>query len=157
MRTSIWYDGEDRLREHPLYARVALDAVNLYLGMYDRPLGANGAAGANGDGTGNDGAAERKKAAKKAKKEAQKAEREAAEKAAKQDPNKAGTKTKEEDPKKKDDDPHGLKLVATTDPLGEAAKFLVPVLQFAPKNIDGQIAGFELYIRRSKFYSSTPR
>ena len=142
---------EDRLREHPLYARIALDAVNLYLGMHDRPQGTNGTSGPNSGGNGHDDAAERKKAAKKAKKDAQKAEREAAEKAAKQDPNKAAPKTKDEDPKKKDDDPSGVKLAATTDPLGEAAKFLVPVLQFAPKNIDGQIAGFELYIRRSRY------
>ncbi|KAH8894269.1 N-terminal acetyltransferase A, auxiliary subunit [Thozetella sp. PMI_491] len=144
---------EDRLREHPLYARAALDAARVYLGLYDRPQNANGSNGVNGDGAadGGDAAAEKKKAAKKAKKEAQKAEREAAEKTAKQDPNKTTVKGKEEDTKKKDDDPNGLKLLATTDPLGEATKFLVPVLQFAPKNIDGQIAGFEVYIRRKKY------
>ena len=141
---------EDRLREHPFYFRAALDAVNLYLSMYDKPQSANGAEGAQENG---DDAAERKKAAKKAKKEAQKAEREAAEKAAKQDPNKAGAqKGKDgEEAKKKDDDPNGAKLAATTDPLGDAMKFLTPLLQFSPKNIEGQIAGFEVYFRRSKF------
>jgi peptide alpha-N-acetyltransferase len=29
-------------------------------------------------------------------------------------------------------------------------KFLGHMLQFSPKNIDGQIAGFEVFIRRSK-------
>jgi peptide alpha-N-acetyltransferase len=143
---------EDQLREHPFYFRAALDAVNLYLSMHDRPQnGANGVEGSHANG---DDAAERKKAAKKAKKEAQKAEREAAEKAAKQDPNKGGAqKSKDgEETKKKDDDPNGVKLAATTDPLGDAMKFLWHLLQFSPKNIEGQIAGFEVFIRRSKSF-----
>jgi peptide alpha-N-acetyltransferase len=141
---------EDRLREHPFYFRAALDAVNLYLSMHDKPKnGANGAESGHANG---DDAAERKKAAKKARKEAQKAEREAAEKAAKQDPNKPGAqKSKDgEESKKKDEDPNGVKLAATTDPLGDAMKFLSHLLQFSPKNIEGQIAGFEVFIRRSK-------
>lgn len=146
---------EDRLREHPFYFRAALDAVKLYLTMHDdkqkgtsvATTGANGAANEDADA-----AAERKKAAKKAKKEAQKAEREAAEKAAKQDPNKATAKSgNEEEVKKKDDDPYGLKLADTTDPLGDAMKFLRPLLEFSPKNIEGQLAGFDVYFRRSKF------
>lgn len=142
---------EDRLRDHPFYSRAALDAIKVYLDMYDKsqtPNGVNGASEENGDD-----AADRKKAAKKAKKEAQKAEKEAAEKAAKQDPNKA---TKKDDlAKKKDDDPNGTKLAATTDPLGEASKFLAPLLQFSPKNIAAQIAGFEVYIRRSTRYPAS--
>ncbi|KAK3306431.1 NMDA receptor-regulated protein 1-domain-containing protein [Chaetomium strumarium] len=142
---------EDRLREHPFYFRAALDAVNLYLSMHDKPQ--NGANGAGDDLANGEDAAEKKKAAKKARKEAQKAEREAAERAAKRDPNKAGPqKTKDgEEAKKKDDDPDGAKLAATTDPLGDAMKFLWPLLQFSPKNIDGQIAGFEVFIRRNKY------
>ncbi|KAK3323395.1 NMDA receptor-regulated protein 1-domain-containing protein [Cercophora scortea] len=142
---------EDQLREHPFYFRAALDAVRIYLSIFDKPQGANGVNGVNGDSANGEDAAEKKKAAKKAKKEAQKAEREAAEKAAKQDPNKATAVKKDaEDPKKKDDDPNGLKLAATSDPLGDAMRFLGPLLQFSPKNIDGQIAGFDVYIRRSK-------
>lgn len=137
---------EDHIREHPFYTRAALGAIAVYLSMYDstqRTNGVDGAVDVNGDE-----AAERKRAAKKAKKEAQKAEREAAERAAKQDPNKA--KGAAAEPIKKDDDPHGLKLAATTEPLAEATKFLAPILQFSPKYIDGQIAGFEVFIRRGK-------
>lgn len=142
---------EDQLREHPFYSRVALDAIRLYLSMHDSQ-GVNGTNGVAEDSVNGEDAAERKKAAKKAKKEAQKAEREAAEKAAKQDPNKAGAKTKEGEPAKKvDPDPEGLQLAATTDPLGEAMKFLGPMLQFSPKIIDAQIAGFDVFMRRSKF------
>jgi N-alpha-acetyltransferase 15/16, NatA auxiliary subunit len=148
---------EDRLREHPFYTRAALDAIKIYLDMYDASQASattNGANGVNGasDGKAGDDAAERKKAAKKAKKEAQKAEREAAEKAAKVDPNK-GAKKKDEDKegvKKKDDDPDGAKLAATTDPLGDAMKFLEPLLQFTARNVAVQTVGFEVFIRRSK-------
>ncbi|KAI0485066.1 NMDA receptor-regulated protein 1-domain-containing protein [Xylariaceae sp. FL0804] len=138
---------EDHIREHPFYTRAALGAVATYLGMYDSRQMANGV---NGSAGGDKAAAEeKKKAAKKAKKDAQKAEREAAEKAAKQDPNKS--KAAATEPVKKDDDPLGFKLAATTEPLVQATKFLVPILQFSPKNIDGQIAGFEVYVRREKY------
>ncbi|KAI1214261.1 N-terminal acetyltransferase A, auxiliary subunit [Annulohypoxylon truncatum] len=137
---------EDHIREHPFYTRAALGAIAIYVSMYDSSRavnGVDGSTGANGDD-----AAERKKAAKKAKKEAQKAEREAAERAAKQDPNKSKASS---EPIKRDDDPNGFRLVSTTDPLAEATKFLAPILQYSPKYIDGQIAGFEVFIRREKY------
>ncbi|KAK9444311.1 Protein prenyltransferase [Metarhizium brunneum] len=135
---------EDHIRDHPFYSRAALDAINLYVEIADKAStnGVNGTGGENGDD-----ALAKKKAAKKAKKELQRLEREAAEKQAKQDPNK-GTQSGEA--KKKDDDPLGLKLAATTDPLGEAMKFLSPLLQACPRSIDAQHAGFEVYIRRRK-------
>jgi peptide alpha-N-acetyltransferase len=135
---------EDRLREHPFYSRAALSAIDIYLNIHDKPQAhrANGTGDANGDD-----AAERKKAAKKARKEAQKAEREAL--AKKHEPNKP-TKDAEGEAKKKDDDPDGAKLAATTEPMVDAMKFLSPLLQFSPKRIDAQVAGFEVYIRRSK-------
>ncbi|KAI2610518.1 N-terminal acetyltransferase A, auxiliary subunit [Hypoxylon sp. NC1633] len=138
---------EDHLREHPFYTRAALGAIAVYLSVYDSRQMTNGVGGSAG--TNGDEAAERKKAAKKAKKEAQKAEREAAERAAKQDPNKPKGAAAES--VKKDDDPNGLKLAATTEPLAEATKFLAPILQYSPKHIDGHIAGFEVFIRREKY------
>ncbi|RSL86475.1 hypothetical protein CDV31_016401 [Fusarium ambrosium] len=136
---------EDHVRDHPFFSRAALDAIEVYLKLADKPS-ANGVNGAE-DETEEDALA-KKKAAKKAKKEQQRLEREAAERQAKQDPNK-GAKDGEE--KKKDDDPLGLKLAETTDPLGEAMKFVTPLLQFSPKNIDAQFAGFEVYMRRKKY------
>ncbi|TDZ20920.1 N-alpha-acetyltransferase 16, NatA auxiliary subunit [Colletotrichum orbiculare MAFF 240422] len=133
---------EDHLRDHPFYSRAALDAVAIYLKRADRPA----ANGVNGDANGED-ASERKKAAKKAKKEQQRLEREAAERAAKQDPNK-GKAT--EEPKKKDDDPLGLKLL-DAEPLSAAMRFVTPLLQFSPKNIEAQFAGFDVYLRRKKY------
>ncbi|KAI1304829.1 tetratricopeptide [Xylaria venustula] len=139
---------EDKLREHPFYTRAALGAIAAYLGLHDSKLVLNGVNGST-NGTADD-EAEKKKALKKAKKEAQKAEREAAEQAAKQDPNKPKPAAAS-DNAKRDDDPIGLKLAATEQPLVEATKFLLPILQFSAKNIDGQIAGFEVYIRREKY------
>ena len=135
---------EDHLREHPFYTCAALSAIDVYIKIHDKPLtnGTNGSADANGED-----AAERKKAAKKARKEAQKAEREAA--AKKAEPNKP-TREGESDAKKKDDDPDGVKLAATSEPMADAMKFLIPLLQFSSKSINAQIAGFEVYIRRSK-------
>lgn len=150
---------EDRLREHPFFTRAALDAARLYVAKHDRAQGAkaNGAT-ANGSASAESATppsaadvAEKKKAAKKAKKEALRAEKESAEKAAKQDPNKATSASADGDDvtKKKDDDPLGLKLAATADPLGEATKFIAPVLQFSPKSLEGQLVGFDVYLRRS--------
>ena len=137
---------EDKLREHPFFSRAALSAIEIYIKMYDKPL----SNGTNGDGDANgDDAAERKKAAKKARKEAQKAEREAA--ARKAEPNKL-VRADDGDLKKKDDDPDGVKLAATTEPMTDAMKFLTPLLHFSPKSIDAQITGFEVYMRRSKFF-----
>lgn len=135
---------EDRLREHTFFSRAALSAIDIYIKIHDKPLtnGTNGSADANGED-----AAEKKKAAKKARKEAQKAEREAT--AKKAEPNKP-QREGDNDPKKKDDDPDGVKLAATTEPLTDAMKFVTPLLQFSPKSIDAQIAGFEVYIRRSE-------
>ncbi|KAG9232917.1 NMDA receptor-regulated protein 1-domain-containing protein [Amylocarpus encephaloides] len=136
---------EDQLREHPFYTRAALSAVDVYLKIHDRPLlnGANGISEVNGED-----AAERKRVAKKARKDAQKAEREA--EAKKNEPNKA-SKDGDNDAKKKDDDPDGVKLAATTEPMKDAMKFVTPLLQFSPKSIDAQTAGFEVYIRRKKY------
>jgi peptide alpha-N-acetyltransferase len=138
---------EDHVRDHPFFSRAALDAVEVYLKLADKPS-ANGVNGADGE-DGEDALA-KKKAAKKAKKEQQRLEKEAAEQQAKQDPNKGG-KEKDGEVKKKDEDPLGLKLAETTDPLGDAMKFINPLLQFSPKNINAQFAGFEVYMRRSKF------
>lgn len=135
---------EDHLRDHPFYSRAALGAVDIYLKLADKPS-ANGVNGSNGDDA--EDALARKKAAKKAKKEQQRLEREAAEKQAKQDPNKGGQVG---DTKKKDEDPLGLKLASTADPLGEATKLVSPLLQVCPKSVEAQHAGFEVYLRRGK-------
>jgi peptide alpha-N-acetyltransferase len=138
---------EDKLREHPFYTRAALSAIKIYTMLHDKPELAqqsqmNGSAGET--------SAEKKKAAKKARKEAEKAEAERKAKAVKQSQPKADDEGMS---KKEDPDPKGLELIKTEKPLEDAMKYLTPLLQMSPKNIDGHIAGFEVYIRRSKFAS----
>ncbi|KAK0262867.1 hypothetical protein B0A54_09017 [Friedmanniomyces endolithicus] len=139
---------EDRLREHPFFTRAGLLAVRVYCLLFDQPLLAKGG-GVNGEGA--EGAAERKKAAKKAKREAEKAEAERKAAAAK----KASPAKKNEDGevKKEDSDPLGAELLkaAGESPLEEAMKWVGPLLEMSPRNVEGQIAGFEVYIRRKKY------
>ncbi|CBF75743.1 hypothetical protein AN3628.2 [Aspergillus nidulans FGSC A4] len=140
---------EDRLREHPFYTRAALSAIKAYILLHDQPDLAHGPLpeinGADGDD------AERKKALKKAKKEQQRLEkleqekREAARKAA------ANPKSLDGEVKKEDPDPLGNKLAQTQEPLKEALKFLTPLLEHSPKNIEAQCLGFEVHLRRGKY------
>ena len=140
---------EDRLREHPFYTRAALSAIKAYILLHDQPDLAHGPLpeinGADGDD------AERKKALKKAKKEQQRLEkleqekREAARKAA------ANPKSLDGEVKKEDPDPLGNKLAQTQEPLKEAIKFLTPLLEHSPKNIEAQCLGFEVHLRRGTF------
>ncbi|KAL3476367.1 NMDA receptor-regulated protein 1-domain-containing protein [Aspergillus californicus] len=141
---------EDRLREHPFYARMAESAIKAYILLHDDPDLAHGPLPVvNGGDVGDD--AERKKALKKAKKEQQRLEkleadkREAAKKAL------ANPKSSEGEVKKEDPDPLGNKLVQTQEPLKEAMKFLTPLLEYAPKNIEAQCLGFEVNLRRGKY------
>ena len=140
---------EDHLREHPFYTRAALSAIRTYLLLHDRPEIAqaslvNGATNLEGMD-----ANERKKVLKKARKEQEKKEAEAKEAEKKNSTKKAGTGGDGE-PKKEDPDPNGIKLLETKEPLEEAMKYLTPLLEMSPKNMEGQNIAFEVFIRRSK-------
>jgi len=52
----------------------------------------------------------------------------------------------------KDDDPDGMKLLGSADPLELAAKLLQPLTTLAPNNIDIWIAIYDVAIRRSKHF-----
>ncbi|KAI9656742.1 MAG: hypothetical protein M1821_003381 [Bathelium mastoideum] len=141
---------EDRLREHPFYTRAAISAILIYLLLHDKPTVAH-LSSANGvpnlDGM---DANERKKALKKAKREQEKKDAEAKEAEKKNAVKKAAT-TADGEAKKEDPDPNGIKLLKTEQPLEEAMKFLGPLLEMSPKNMEGQNVGFEILIRRKKY------
>lgn len=141
---------EDHLRDNPFYTRAALSAIKAYLLLHDQPDLAHGPipSGINGVGEGADGA-ERKKALKKAKREQQKLEKAEADK--REARKAASTKGNDADAKKEDTDPLGTKLAQTAEPMKEAVKYLTPLLEFSPGNIEVQLAGFEVNIRRRKF------
>ncbi|QIX02465.1 hypothetical protein AMS68_007982 [Peltaster fructicola] len=135
---------EDKLREHPFFTRAALSAIKICLLLHDRPE-----IGKSGRLNDEESAADKKKAAKKARKDAEKAEADRKAAAAKKPVPKADDA---EEKKKEDKDPLGVeafKAVAEK-PLEEAMKYLTPLLELSPKNIDAQVAGFDVYIRRGE-------
>lgn len=139
---------EDNLREHPFFSRAAIAGAKAYMMLYDKPQLANGS-WTNGINGGSDklDAAERKKAQKKARKEQQKQDQLEAEK---RDAKKTASVGQDGEIKKEDKDSAGLQLLKTSEPLTEAMKFVTPLLEFSPKNIDAQHVGFEIFFRRSK-------
>lgn len=138
---------EDNLREHPFFSRAAIAAARTYVLLHDEPHLSKGslANGVNGEGNA-ENKAERKKAQKKARKEQEKKEREEAER---KDAKKTGGVSADGEVKKEDSDPTGQKLLQTSDPLGDAMKFVNPLLEFSSKTIEAQQAGFEVLLRRS--------
>jgi tetratricopeptide (TPR) repeat protein len=129
---------EDHLRQHPFYSRAAYSAIDLYVKLFDDPnFGAENAEMS---------AADKKKAEKKARKEKEKADADTKAAAAAK-----ATPVADEVVKKEDADPLGEELLKTKDPLGEAMKYLSPLLEQSPKNIRSQQAGFEVFVRREKY------
>lgn len=137
---------EDHLREHPFFSRAAISAAKIYVMLFDQPSLAHGSL-TNGVNGGEMDSAERKKAAKKARKEKEKQGKLEAEK---KDAKKAPAVDHNGDPKKEDKDPKGEKLLQTSEPLTDAMKFIMPLLEYSPRNIDAQQVGFEVFLRRSK-------
>lgn len=142
---------QDHLRDHPFFSAMAIAAIEAYLLLERHPELAHGPFlnGLNGigSGTGAD-SAERKKALKKAKKEQQKLEKAEAEKKEAMKTSKGNTKNQDGDLKKEDADPLGKTLAETKEPLQEAMRFLGPLLEFNPDNVDVQLVGAEVYLRR---------
>jgi tetratricopeptide (TPR) repeat protein len=140
---------EDQLRSHPFFTRAAIQAVEIYLRLADDPRMANpGQVDLDKLDP-----AERKKAEKKAKKDREKAEKAEAEKKAAAAA-KATAKADDGETKKEDTDPTGVKLLQTKEPLEVALRFLRPMLELSPENVEAQNVGFEVYMRRSTFFST---
>ncbi|WEW60714.1 hypothetical protein PRK78_006201 [Emydomyces testavorans] len=140
---------EDRLRSHPSYTRAALGAIKAYTLLHDEPDLAHGPIPAGTNGLDGDASsADRRKALKKAKKEQQRLEKAEAEKLKAK---KAASSSGSSDSKKDDSDPLGTTLAHTSDPMKEAMKFLGPLLEMSPENIEVQTAGYEVHIRRKKY------
>ena len=138
---------EDRLRSHPYYRRAALDAIRIYLALYDNsslasiselPRGLDPALASDS------------KAIKKARQEEEKADA-----AQKELDRKAAAKRnnlgQDGEVKKTDEDPKGLKFVQTKTPLDDCLKFLSPLVEFGEKDLEVQKVAFEVFIRRKKF------
>lgn len=141
---------EDRLREHPFYTRMALGAVKAHLLLHDQPDLVHGPMPSGINGIDSTDENQRKKALKKAKKEQQRLEKIESDKRAARKAAAATAKSADGETKKEDPDPLGNALVQTQDPLKDAMKFLTPLLDSSPQNIEAQCLGFEVYSRRSE-------
>ncbi|KAL6706521.1 hypothetical protein ACN47E_005460 [Coniothyrium glycines] len=137
---------EDHLRDHPFFTRAAVQAVKLYLKLADDPRLAN----ADQIELDKLDPTERKKAEKKAKKEREKAEKAETERKAAAAA-KATAKGDDGETKKEDTDPNGELLLRTKEPLEVALRFLRPMLELSPQNIEAQNVGFEVYLRKEKY------
>ena len=142
---------EDHLREHPFFSRAAISAARIYISLFDQPRLAHGSL-VNGENGEQLDKAERKRAKKKARKETETQEKI---EAARKDAKKTTAVDHNGDPKKEDNDPQGEKLLQTSDPLMEAMKFITPLLEYSPKNVEAQLVSFEVFLRRSRHYFYT--
>ncbi|KAJ5374891.1 hypothetical protein N7517_006897 [Penicillium concentricum] len=141
---------EDRLREHPFYTRMALGAVKAHLLLHDQPDLVHGPMPSASNGIDSTDENQRKKALKKAKKEQQRLEKIESDKRAARKAAAATAKSADGETKKEDSDPLGNALVQTQDPLKDAMKFLTPLLECSPQNVEAQCVGFEVYSRQNK-------
>lgn len=133
---------EDQLLSHLYFVRAAQRAVEIYIRLHDEPQLADGI---NDPDFASLSEAEQKKIRKKARKAELKSTQDTRSDAQK----KEDSKVKET--KKKDDDPEGVKLLKTADPLGDAMKFLQPCLDMAGNNIDIHLMAYDVFIRRKKY------
>ena len=146
---------EDGLRRHPFYARAAISAIEIYILLNDNPnLARAGMVNGVPENLNSMDANERKKAIKKAKRDQERLDKAEAEKreAIKKAAQKKQSTGADGETKKEDFDPQGKGLVQTKAPLDMAMKYLAPLLEFSPKNVEGQNAGFEVFMRRSMFF-----
>jgi len=144
---------EDQLRSHKFYKKAAHCAINVYLKLHDSPL--KEVDNLNVLDAENMDPSELKKLRNKQKKAKRKAEQEkqnAQQAAARKElHNKSQKMRNEEDPESPTkDELVPEKLERPEDPLGEAIKFLVPLQQFASKDLATHLYAFEIYFRRGK-------
>ena len=140
---------EDHLRNHPFFTRAALSATELYIKLHDNPeMAKEGKPNLE-----NLDPAERKKAMKKLQKEQEKAKKAEADRRAAAQAKATATKSEDGESKKEDADPNGEKLLETKEPLEVALRFLRPMLELSPRNIDAQNIGFRVHLRRSTLVS----
>ncbi|KAJ2918957.1 hypothetical protein MD484_g1411, partial [Candolleomyces efflorescens] len=135
---------EDRLRSQPAYVTAALSASRIFVAAHDDPELVKSLSASPGL-TASAKKAAKKKAAKKA----------AAAKAIEdmKKPNQQQNSNEDkglEPPPPKDEDPDGLKLLASPDVLDQAAKLLQPLASLAAQNIDVWLTTYDVAIRRGK-------
>ncbi|KAJ3203747.1 hypothetical protein HDU82_006345 [Entophlyctis luteolus] len=139
---------EDRLWAHQFYFNSAVEAVRLYLSLYDSRSEVQEKK--KEEDTSKMSESDRKKALRKARKAELKGGSEPTE--AKGSPaGSAASGTSGGGGKKKDDDPDGSKLLNEQDLLGASLKFLKRLLEGSPNRVEPHILGCGVYMRRKNF------
>jgi tetratricopeptide (TPR) repeat protein len=138
---------EDTLHAHPFYTRAAIDAIKVYIAMFD-----NSALASLSYIRGlTHMTAEEQAAAKKQQKQERikqdKLDNEQRE-ADKKILAKKANASADGEVKKSDEDPQGAKFLETKEPLVSAMRFLTPLLEVGEKSFESQLCGFEVYLRR---------
>merc|ERR1719259_72447 len=137
---------EDELRSHRFYKKAAHCAINVYLRLHDAPL--KEADNLNTLDAENMDPSELKKLKNKQEKAT------AQQAAARKELHNKSQKTKgdgaEDGDSAQKDELLPDKLERPEDPLGEAVKFLTPLQQFAPKDLDTHLLAFEIYYKKGK-------
>ncbi|KAI0659393.1 NMDA receptor-regulated protein 1a [Cubamyces menziesii] len=132
---------EDTLRSHPAYVHAAIGASRILVQLHDNPSLATKAASES----------HLSEAEKKAKKKAKKAEKKVQEESKKAGGNSTNEDKGLEATPPKDDDPDGMKLLQSSEPLERAAKLLKPLSSLAKDNIQAWIAIYDVAVRRKKY------
>jgi len=137
---------QDNVRGHRFYFRAAQHLVKTYLSIPDNPALADKSKALSDANL----TEEERKALKKELRDAKKKEFREKEAAEKPDPNneKLGNQI---DGKKGDDDPDGVKLLQTKDPLGDANKFLKNLQLYRPDEIATQLLAIQVYTRKKRY------
>jgi len=148
---------EDQLWSHPAYIHCAVSAAQIYVELFDDPSRARDIL-STGKGSVFDSpdkmishlaglsAEEEKKAKKRAKRAQQKQEEQKKAAAASTNEDKGLDITPQ-----KDEDPDGIKLLTSPEPLERAWKLLFPLLRLSISNIDLWLSVYDVAVRRGKY------
>ncbi|XP_041846558.1 LOW QUALITY PROTEIN: N-alpha-acetyltransferase 15, NatA auxiliary subunit-like [Melanotaenia boesemani] len=144
---------EDVLRQHPFYYKAARTAIQIYLGLHDKPLTDDNKESQSD--TENLTDKELKKLRNKQRRAQKKAQLEEEKKNAEKEKQLKNQKKKKED----DDEEIGGpkeelipdKLAKPENPLEEAVKFLIPLKNLVRNKIETHLLAFEIYFRKEKY------
>ncbi|KAI8840387.1 NMDA receptor-regulated protein 1-domain-containing protein [Chytriomyces cf. hyalinus JEL632] len=144
---------EDQLRAHPFYFKAAVEAVKLYLTVYENRISDDKKKDAEMSQMSE---ADRKKALRKARKaELKSAGDENASTANGSKGSLSGSATSLHaatgNKKKADEDPDGIKLFNEPDLLGESMRFLKPLLELSSARIETQVLACAVYLKKKKY------
>ncbi|KAH6586115.1 hypothetical protein BASA50_009605 [Batrachochytrium salamandrivorans] len=154
---------EDRIRSHPFFSKAAKIAVRTYIELFDGPLPTTMTK--DGVDLSNLSESDRKKALRKARKAELKSQSEqntpavtksdvvGAASTTAQASGTANTNANTNNKKKPivDVDPDGKKFTVGVDLMSEAVKFLRPLQELSPSDMDGWVLGCQVYMRKKRY------